>query len=89
MGIAAIADRPAPVFSGIRRLPMSDSWSGVDDATREPRDPDAFAAAIAKDGDTDPCGADGVAALGAGDAIAVRDIAEMANFIADLRQKSI
>lgn len=28
-------DRPAPVFSGIRKLSPSDSWSGIDDATRE------------------------------------------------------
>lgn len=31
----AIADRPAPVFSGIRRVTLEDSWSGIDDATRE------------------------------------------------------
>jgi hypothetical protein len=28
-------DRPAPVFSGLRRLKLEDSWSGLDDATRE------------------------------------------------------
>jgi hypothetical protein len=28
-------DRPAPVFSGVRKLSPSDSWSGLDDATRE------------------------------------------------------
>ncbi len=28
-------DRPAPVFSGIRRVKLEDSWSGLDDATRE------------------------------------------------------
>ncbi len=28
-------DRPAPVFSGLRRVKLEDSWSGLDDATRE------------------------------------------------------
>lgn len=28
-------DRPAPVFSGLRKLSPSDNWSGIDDATRE------------------------------------------------------
>lgn len=28
-------DRPAPVFSGVRKLSPSDNWSGIDDATRE------------------------------------------------------
>ncbi len=28
-------DRPAPVFSGLRRLKLEDTWSGLDDATRE------------------------------------------------------
>lgn len=31
----ATADRPAPVFSGIRRLHLEDSWSGLTDNTRE------------------------------------------------------
>jgi hypothetical protein len=31
----AIADRPFPVFSGIKRVHMPDSWSGLDDLSRE------------------------------------------------------
>lgn len=31
----ANADRPAPVFSGLRRVKLEDSWSGLEDATRE------------------------------------------------------
>ncbi len=31
----ANTDRPAPVFSGLRRLKLEDQWSGLDDATRE------------------------------------------------------
>jgi len=31
----ATYDRPAPVFSGLRRVKLEDSWSGLDDATRE------------------------------------------------------
>jgi hypothetical protein len=31
----AVSDRPAPVFSGIRRVHVEDQWSGIDDKTRE------------------------------------------------------
>lgn len=31
----AVLDRPAPVFSGLRRVKLEDSWSGLEDATRE------------------------------------------------------
>ena len=31
----AIADRPAPVFSGIQRVKLEDSWSGLTDIRRE------------------------------------------------------
>ena len=31
----AVGDRPAPVFSGIRRVHVDDIWSGLDDKTRE------------------------------------------------------